>query len=231
MASAVKPSNYTTGQNIYQSFNRFIVPPMFMLTIGDLYKFQPIVITSLNVNIPEDASWETLNEDNSRNWSYLNGLITSPNLGKNYGQLPREVEISVTCNLLEKERAVVGGSHFGHEPRVDNWGEFSNTNDRFLTGSVSYLPVPTTLHQGFIEWNDPGSPTQVKQREIYGPTIPAGQSPTPTQASTPSSKLLLSPTTAGNILSGNPPLQAAQIKTSFVPGGGSFGGGGAGGLF
>ena len=39
---------------------------MFMLTIGDLYKFQPIVITSLNVNIPDDASWETLNENNSQ---------------------------------------------------------------------------------------------------------------------------------------------------------------------
>ena len=64
---------------------------MFMLTIGDLYKFQPIIITSITINIPEDASWETLNEDNSENgWSYLNGFITSPSLGKKYGQLPRE---------------------------------------------------------------------------------------------------------------------------------------------
>jgi hypothetical protein len=158
IASAVKPSNYTTGQVINNVYNRFIVPPMMMLTIGDLYKFQPIVITSLNVNIPDDASWETLNENNSKlGWSYLNGLITAPNLGKNYGQLPREAEIAVTCNILEKERAIMGGSHFGHEPRIDNW-ENKVIAERFLTGSVPYLPVPTVLHQNFVEWNDPGQP-------------------------------------------------------------------------
>jgi hypothetical protein len=162
IASAVKPSNYTTGKNVSgQYFNRFIVPPMFMLTIGDLYKFQPIVITSLNVNIPDDASWETLNENNSQyqGWSYLNGLITAPNLGKRYGQLPREVEVAVTCNVLEKERAIVGGSHFGHEPRVDDW-ETLDEYSRFLTGSanIPYLPVPTELHQNFVEWNNPGEP-------------------------------------------------------------------------
>jgi hypothetical protein len=159
IASAVKPSNYTSGQVINQAFNRFIVPPMFMITIGDLYKFQPMVITSINVNIPDDASWETLNENNSiLGWSYLNGLVTSPNLGKNYGQLPREVEVAVTCNLLEKERAIVGGSHFGHGPRVDNW-ENLNVDSRFSTGSanIPYLPVPTTLHKNFVVWNNPGS--------------------------------------------------------------------------
>lgn len=164
LASAVKPSNYTTGQNVNQKFNRFIVPPMFMLTIGDLYKFQPMVITSINVNIPDDASWETLNEKNSRlGWSYLNGMITSPNLGKNYGQLPREAEIAITCNLLEKERAVVGGSHFGHEPRVDDW-ENLNEADRFLTSNdpyTSFLPAPSQLHQNFVEWNQLGKPNTV----------------------------------------------------------------------
>jgi len=180
LASSVKPSNYTTGQNVNQKFNRFIVPPMFMLTIGDLYKFQPMVITSINVNIPDDASWETLNENNSKQgWSYLNGLITSPNLGKNYGQLPREAEIAVTCNLLEKERAIVGGSHFGHEPRVDDW-ESSSSADRFLTSNdpyTSYLPAPTTLHQNFVEWNAPGSPNP--KTPITKNTQPAN---TPTMA-------------------------------------------------
>ncbi len=164
LASAVKPSNYTTGQNVNQKFNRFIVPPMFMLTIGDLYKFQPMVITSINVNIPDDASWETLNEKNAKQgWSYLNGLITAPSIGKNYGQLPREVEIAITCNLLEKERAIVGGSHFGHEPRIDDW-ELSSSADRFLTSNdpyTSFLPQPTTLHQNFVEWNAAGSPNPV----------------------------------------------------------------------
>ena len=132
---------------------------MFMLTIGDLYKFQPMVITSININIPDDASWETLNQDNSREWTYLNGIIRAPNLGKNYGQLPREAEIAVTCNLLEKERAIVGGSHFGHEPRVDDW-ETQSGDARFLTdGSVPYLPSLTDLGKGLAQFNDPGKTT------------------------------------------------------------------------
>ncbi len=155
IASSIKPSNYTHGQTTNNNqFNRFIVPPMFMLTVGDLYKFQPVVITSVNINIPDDASWETLNELNSKNWSYLNGLITAaPILGKNYGQLPREAEISITCNLLEKERAIVGGSNFGHEPRIDDW-ENTDIDSRFVTGSAPYLPVPTTLHKNFVVWNN-----------------------------------------------------------------------------
>jgi len=171
MASSVKPSNYTVGQVIGQSFNRFIVPPMFMLTIGDLYKFQPMVMTSINVNIPDDASWETLNENNSKQgWSYLNGLITSPNLDKNYGQLPREAEIAITCNLLEKERATVGGSHFGHEPRVDDW-EIQTGDNRFLSSNDSYSPSPTILHKNFVEWNKNGTPSiQDAKKTINNPT-------------------------------------------------------------
>jgi len=205
LASAVKPSNYTTGQNVNQKFNRFIVPPMFMMTIGDLYKFQPIVITSINVNIPDDASWETLNENNAKQgWSYLNGLITAPSIGKNYGQLPREAEIAITCNLLEKERAIVGGSHFGHEPRIDDW-EVSSSADRFLTSNdpyTSFLPTPTTLHQNFVEWNSAGSPNpvtpnnMVNQQAVTNTTTTA----TTTNVTTQPIQLTSVPTTAGNVL-------------------------------
>ena len=67
-----------------------------------------------------------------------------------------KLKIAITCNLLEKERAIVGGSHFGHEPRVDDW-ENDMIDNRFLTGSgnISYLPSPTILHRKFVEWNDP----------------------------------------------------------------------------
>src|ERR1035437_5440727 len=103
LASSVKPSNYTRSDTVGTVYNKFIVPPMFMVTIGDLYRFQPIVLRSITVNIPEDALWETLNEYNSDEWSYLNGIITSTGIGNGYGQLPREVEISVEGALLEKE--------------------------------------------------------------------------------------------------------------------------------
>lgn len=169
LASVTKPSNYTRSETINGTFNRFIVPPMFMITIGDLYKYQPIVIRSVNINIPEDATWETLNENNSNEWSYLNGKIKSNFVGKNYGQLPREVEISIEGALLEKERAVVGGSHFGHSPRKDNWEDFlDNTGwmdeNGFNVGAAgteaaTYLPVPSDLHEQLVEINPPANPS------------------------------------------------------------------------
>jgi hypothetical protein len=257
LASSVKPSNYTAGKLVNDRYNRFIVPPMFMLTIGDLYKYQPVVITSLNVNIPDDAVWETLNENNSKTgWTYLNGIIQAPNLGKNYGQLPREVEIAVTCNILEKERAIVGGSHFGHQPRVDNWEVYGikNPSAFAVSGSadVPYLPVITTIHQRLVEWNEPSMPNVSTPPNAVATQRAAASTTTPT---TPTSFNLLSstqtlapyqlPTTTGiqmsmpyqygpvnvvNQASSNPISNAAATNT-FSAGGGQFGGAGAGGRF
>jgi hypothetical protein len=166
IASCVKPSNYTTGENVGQKYNRFIVPPMFMVTIGDMYKFQPIVVTSVNVNIPDDAAWETLNEQNAaKGWHYLNGLITATN-GTKYSQLPKEAEIAITCNLLEKERAQVGGSHFGHSPRVDDW-DTKDGDSQYLVGDDAFLPKPTEFSTNLIESNAPSI------SKIATPTPPA----------------------------------------------------------
>lgn len=172
LASVVKPSNYTRSETVGNVFDRFMVPPMFMVTIGDLYKYQPMVIRSVTVNIPDDAIWETLNEFNSEEWSYLNGIIKNPNMqsidntgingtnstGVRYGQLPREIEINVEGALLEKERAQVGGNHYGHAPRKDNWENFLDSNgnitdDAFLVGDANtpYLPQPSFLHKTMIE--------------------------------------------------------------------------------
>jgi hypothetical protein len=78
LSTLIKPSNYTSDKvaaNTAQSrgtgsmsinniTNRFMIPPMVMLNIGDMYREQPVVITQVGISIPEDASWETLNEDN-----------------------------------------------------------------------------------------------------------------------------------------------------------------------
>ena len=154
MASCVKPSNYTIGGNTSDNnYSRFAVPPMFMITIGDLYKYQPVVITSVNVNVPDDAAWETLNSNNSNDWTYLNGLIKGKNTANRYAQLPKEVEIVITCNLLEKERAILGGSHFGHAPRIDDWESVSDVNARYLTGDDTLPPI-TEFNKSLIVWND-----------------------------------------------------------------------------
>jgi len=187
MASCVKPSNYTRGDATGgNKHSKFIVPPMFMLTIGDLYKFQPIVVTSINVNIPDDATWETLNELNTgerAEWSFLNGQIRAPGVGKKFAQLPKEAEIAITCNLLEKERAIVGGSHFGHAPLADD-GNWLEGNDPILPSitefekdmTVRVLPKPDRIQRSRTsiaygpETQETTSPTErVRVQRITAP--------------------------------------------------------------
>ena len=118
LTTLVKPSNYTT--NTYNgAMNRFMVPPMVMLTLGDLYKDQPILIQTISTTIPDDATWETQHGDYK--WEHLSSYIKSKDPSVLYGQLPREIDISLTMVLLEKERAVAGGANFGHAPRDERW--------------------------------------------------------------------------------------------------------------
>jgi hypothetical protein len=124
MTTAIKPANYT--KDTYGGVtNRFMVPPMFMLTLGDMYKDQPILIQACVVNIPDDASWETINEENSGqgNWNYLASTIKRA--GVLSAQYPRETELQFSLILLEKERALVGGLNFGHGPRNENMSDWN----------------------------------------------------------------------------------------------------------
>lgn len=130
LMSLVKPARYTKSKALTINgqeapFNKFMVPPMVMITIGDLYKKQPVVLNSINMNIPDDAIWETLNEYNTsrKEWSYLADYIKSNQVSNNklFGQFPREARISVNCTLLEKQRAIVGSANFGHAPHTDDY--------------------------------------------------------------------------------------------------------------
>jgi hypothetical protein len=90
---------------------------MFMLTIGDLYKYQPVVITTVSVTVPDDSSWETTAENSVNDWSFLAKIIKTTVPKGKIGQVPLTAEISVACNILEKERPQVGGNHYGHAIR------------------------------------------------------------------------------------------------------------------
>ena len=154
LSTLIKPSNYTSdviaanNKNLESSTNygeygtgitkqgtqstnnianRFMIPPMIYLNVGDMYRDQPVVITNVATSIPDDASWETLNEDNSDEWSYLADYIKAPNM--KYGQLPRTIDINVTMNLLEKEQPIAGGANFGHAPR-NNIFKTGDYNDK-----------------------------------------------------------------------------------------------------
>jgi len=199
MAGCVKPSNYTNSGGV--AFDRFMVPPMFMLTIGDLYKFQPIVIKSITINIPDDASWETLNELNNptEDWNYLKKIISSNIIGKNYAQLPREAEIAITCDVLEKERAIVGNSNFGHAPHTDDYteGVFISSNN------TPFLPEPTEFHKNMVEYNGETNPSlnlrgridsQIDAQTKQSFLIAGSESAVPQQTTSDPTKL---PTTSG----------------------------------
>ena len=97
-----KPANYKNG---------FIVPPLVMITIGDIYNNQPIVINSINMTIPDNATWETVS-DSTDTYEYLNGRLRS-NVDMTLAQFPREAEISIDANILEKETPKVGRNNFG----------------------------------------------------------------------------------------------------------------------
>ncbi len=149
LVSLIKPANYTQGgqtqsgnltTNIY---SKFIIPPLVKFTIGDIYKNQPGVIKNVGVNIPDNCVWETLTEEYAQknDWVYLNGVIQLTNSKGKYAQFPRECELNLQMELLEKERPIVGGNNFGNAWRVlDNNGDYINGID---INQQSGLPVST----------------------------------------------------------------------------------------
>ena len=111
LVGLTKPANYTTdavGSN-------FIIPPLLNITIGDLYKEQPVILKSVTIQIPDDAIWEILPELNNEknNWKYLNDKIEWKDSGGKYAQFPTECDIQISTDLLETERPRVGGRNFG----------------------------------------------------------------------------------------------------------------------
>ena len=131
LVGLTKPANYTQGDqnNPSNIYSRFIIPPLVKFTIGDIYKNQPGVIKSIGMNIPDNCVWETLSEKyaQTNNWSYLNGVIQLTNSKGTYAQFPRECELNLSMDLLEKERPIVGGNNFGDYARkLDNTGDYDD---------------------------------------------------------------------------------------------------------
>ena len=145
LMSLTKPANYTQGtqNNPSNIYSRFIIPPMVKFTIGDIYKNQPGVIKTVGMNIPDNCAWETLSEEyaDKNDWNYLNGALTPSGMiqwtdskGK-YAQFPRECELILQMDLLEKERPIVGGNNFGDSVRkLNTQGDYINPNN---SGSFS----------------------------------------------------------------------------------------------
>jgi hypothetical protein len=134
LVGLTKPANYTSGDQNSPSniYSKFIIPPLVKFTIGDIYKNQPGVIKSIGMNIPDNCVWETLSEEyaEKNDWSYLNGVIQWNDSKGKYAQFPRECELNLSMDLLEKERPIVGGNNFGDSVRkLNTQGDYINPNN------------------------------------------------------------------------------------------------------
>ena len=127
------PANYTSAPSQGGgSENQFIIPAFVLLTLGEMYKEQPIIINRVGLSIPEGSSWETVSENSEQDWSYLNNIITWNSSKGKVAQFPREVEVSVDLTPLFKERPVTGMANFGHAPRdLKNIGLVGGFNNEF----------------------------------------------------------------------------------------------------
>lgn len=123
-----RPSKYTSSST--GAIGEFMYPPMVSFRLGDMYNDQPTVITSVSLTIPDDAMWETFRGDGSK-YNYLTGKALDGSStgvskfgGLKYGkgvqslQLPTKIEISVSMNVMEKERSLTSDDHFAITTKV-----------------------------------------------------------------------------------------------------------------
>ena len=135
LVGLTKPANYTSGDQNTSSniYSRFIIPPFVKFTIGDIYKNQPAVIKSVGMTIPDNCVWETLSEEydiKNDAWTYLNGTIRWPDSKGKYAQFPRECDLNLSIDLLEKERPIAGGNNFGDAVRqLNSNGDYTKPNN------------------------------------------------------------------------------------------------------
>jgi len=145
LVGLTKPANYTDGT----VYSRFMIPPLIKFTIGDMYKNQPAVITQIGITIPENASWELLGEEyaDTYDWTALAGNIKwQDSAGKgNYAQLPKECEITIQMNLLEKELHHTGGSNYGdYYFDTTQTNSFGSKNNSFSANLHAKNVAPAT---------------------------------------------------------------------------------------
>lgn len=106
LVGLARPSNFTdTG---------FFVPPLVELRMGDLYHNQPIILRTISITIPDDASWELLSSATA-NSIYRYGIGRNEIVIDNvrYAQVPTRIEVSVNASVLEKDVPRARNFHFG----------------------------------------------------------------------------------------------------------------------
>jgi len=160
LVGLTRPANYTLQQE-----GGYMIPPMVQLTLGDFYKNHFVLLTSCNVVIPDDASWETIPEEgqeNGRSWYYGSNkaiewmdssTIINPRGDKarsrgRFAQFPRTADINIQMNVLEKDRPYTGKAIWGDAPvSIINYLEsFDAANARVQNTDSNFIgPINTEL--------------------------------------------------------------------------------------
>jgi hypothetical protein len=110
-----KKINYLLGMARPANYHGegFFVPPLVELRMGDMYYNQPVIMRTISITIPDDASWELI-PANQGGVPYQYGIGQQIVIdGAKYAQVPTRVDVSVNLSVLEKETPKTGVPLFG----------------------------------------------------------------------------------------------------------------------
>lgn len=138
------PTNVSNSSQI-QNQTGYIQPPFVKFTVGNMFKRQPAIITSINMSVPDESSWEIGDTRTSGRSATdklnlksllgqlkklaVNQLKSAIGVGQSYDvgekvpgfdeyKLPHIMEINVGLTILENGLFTTGDPLYGFEPRT-----------------------------------------------------------------------------------------------------------------
>lgn len=146
MVGLTKPAKYTQHD--------FIVPPFVRFNLGDIYRNQPVLVTSVSAEIPSEVSWELVNNEKNNgaikrdNYEYANGDIKRKQV--KVARYPTSCILKVSMTVLEKFTPETKQNHFGNSPlHIGSTSEGGSSFNENLAkyDSTSSEPAPSTEEQ------------------------------------------------------------------------------------
>lgn len=178
LVGLTQPSGYTNMKDgdLGPAHSSFVIPPFIRMNLGDMYKDQPCIITSVGLTIPQEASWELTKDSSVKreggNYEFLNGTIKKPDIL--VGQYPNMAQVNISFTLLEKRLPKTKNRHFGHYNREDNEWDVNHYPDKkgdrkkgFNYNLIHSDPDEVQRElTGEIEPSEPIEPNTIIRKEI-----------------------------------------------------------------
>lgn len=138
MVGLTHPAKYTEHD--------FIVPPFVRFNLGDIYRNQPVLITSVSTSIPSEVSWELVNNEKNngtleRNkYEYANGDIKRKDV--KVARYPTSCNLQVSMIVLQKHSPETKQNHFGDSPLHSDGKGNSTFNETLSTYTETSKATP-----------------------------------------------------------------------------------------